>query len=108
MLPIVKKGANEKLLKQMRLLPLTAPDELIQAVQKHLHHQQSSAKWLSCLAHLAASSKQWSMAEKAFHSLVQLEGEQFDQVDLKTFSKVLQQQNDLPKAIEVLNKITEV
>jgi len=108
LLPIVKKGANEKLLKQMRLLPLTAPDELIQAVQKHLHHQQSSAKWLSCLAHLAASSKQWSMAEKAFHSLVQLEGEQFDQVDLKTFSKVLQQQNDLPKAIEVLNKITEV
>lgn len=105
LLPVIKKGANEKLLKQMRILPLSAADELIQAVQKHLHHDQQNAKWLSCLAHLAASSKQWPMAEKAFNSLVQLSGEQYDRVDLITFAKVLEEQNELPKAIEVLNKL---
>jgi HemY protein len=105
LLPVIKKGANEKLLKQMRSLPLTSTDELIQAVQKHLHHDQHNAKWLSCLAHLATSSQQWPMAEKAFNSLVQLEGEQYDKVDLIAFAKVLENQNELPKAIEVLNKI---
>ena len=105
LLPVIKKGANEKLLKQMRSLPLTSTDELIQAVQKHLHHDQHNAKWLSCLAHLAASSQQWSMAEKAFNSLVQLEGEQYDKVDLIAFAKVLEKQNELLKAIEVLNKL---
>ncbi|MCO4799136.1 MAG: heme biosynthesis protein HemY [Colwelliaceae bacterium] len=107
LLPVVKKGANEKLLKQIRKLPLTHTDELIQAVQKHLHHDQHSAKWLSCLAHLAACTEQWPMAEKAFNSLVQLEGKQYDKTDLQTFSKVLEKQDELPKAIEVLNKIVE-
>lgn len=105
LLPVVKKGVNEELLKQMRSLPLTSNDELIQAVQKHLHHDQNSAKWLSCLAHLAASAQQWPMAEKAFNSLVQLEGEQYDRADLITFAKVLENQNELPKAIEVLHKL---
>ncbi len=105
-LPIVKKGADENLLKQLRSLPLTQPEELIQLVQKHLHHDQQSAKWLSCLAHLASNAQQWPMAEKAFNSLVQLEGQQYDKVDLQTFAKVLQQQNELTKAIDVLNKIT--
>ena len=108
LLPVIKKGANEKLLKQMRSLPLTSTDELIQAVQKHLHHDQHNAKWLSCLAHLAKSSQQWPMAEKAFNSLVQLEGEQYDKVDLIAFAKVLEKQNQLPKAIEVLNKLVSV
>ncbi|MEW6989684.1 heme biosynthesis HemY N-terminal domain-containing protein [Colwelliaceae bacterium 6441] len=105
LLPVVKKGANEKLLKQMRTLPLSSTDELIQAVQKHLHHDQHNSKWLSCLAHLAACSQQWSMAEKAFNSLVQLEGEQYDKVDLITFARVLEKQNELPKAIEVLHRV---
>jgi len=106
LLPVVKKGADESLLKQLRSLPLTQSEELIQAVQKHLHHDQQSAKWLSCLAHLASNAQQWPMAEKAFNSLVQLEGQQYDKVDLQTFAKVLQQQNELTKAIDVLNKIT--
>ncbi|MDT0605343.1 heme biosynthesis HemY N-terminal domain-containing protein [Thalassotalea castellviae] len=105
LLPVIKKGANEKLLKQMRRLPLTSSDELIQAVQKHLHHDKHNAQWLSCLAHLAANSQQWSMAEKAFNSLVHLAGEQYDRVDLITFAHVLEKQNELTKAIEVLNKL---
>ncbi len=107
LLPVVKKGTNDVLLKQMRALPLTATDELIQAVQKHLHSDPHSAKWLSCLAHLAANAKQWSMAEKAFHSLVQLAGKQYDKTDLLAFAKVLEQQGQLNKAIEVLHKVTE-
>ncbi len=104
LLPVIKKGANESLLKQIRSLPLSSCDDLIQATQKHLHHDQHSAKWLSCLAHLAAASKQWSMAEKAFNSLVHLEGTQYDKTDLLTFAKVLQQQGELAKANEVLTK----
>ena len=108
LLPVIKKGANDALLKAMRRLPLTSANELIQVVQKHLHGDKTSAKWLSCLAHLAASSQQWSMAEKAFNSLVQLENKQYDKIDLLTFAKVLEQQNQLSKAIEVLYKITEM
>lgn len=107
LLPVVKKGANDKILKQIRTLPLTSVDELIQLVQKHLHHDQNNPKWLSCLAHLAISSEQWSMAEKAFNSLVHLEGEQYDKVDLIAFSEVLKQQGELSKAIEVLHKVID-
>ena len=91
--------------KNIRLLPISAADELIAAVQKHLHHDQHSGKWLSCLAHLAAKSKQLPMAEKAFNSLVNLEGKQYDTTDLLTFSQVLEQQGEYQKANQVLNKI---
>jgi len=107
LLPVVKKGANEALLKDMRTLTLSSPDDLISAVQKHLHHDQLSAKWLSCLAHLAIAGEQWSMAEKAFNSLVNLEGEQYDKVDLLAFAKVLKQQEQLDKAIQVMERVVE-
>jgi len=105
LLPAVKKGADVKFLQNIRLLPLIAADDLISAVQKHLHHDQHSAKWLSCLAHLAAKSQQLPMAEKAFNSLVNLEGKQYDSTDLLTFSQVLEQQGEYQKANQVLNKI---
>ena len=108
LLPIIKKGANEHLLKQIRLLPLTATNELTQAVQKHLHHDQTSAKWLSCLAHLAVADKEWDRAEKAFNSLVNLSGDQYDRIDLKTFATVLEKQGQLEKSIQVLNKLIDL
>lgn len=105
LLPVVKKGADVKFLQNMRLLPISAADELISAVQKHLHHDQHSGKWLSCLANLAAKSQQLPMAEKAFNSLVNLDGQQYDTTDLLTFSQVLEQQGDFEKANQVLNKV---
>lgn len=105
LLPAVKKGADVKFLQSIRQLPLIAADELISAVQKQLHHDQHSAKWLSCLANLAAKSQQLPMAEKAFNSLVNLEGKQYDTTDLLTFSKVLEEQGEFQKANQVLNKI---
>ncbi|GLX78430.1 hypothetical protein tinsulaeT_17700 [Thalassotalea insulae] len=104
LLPVIKKESNDVLLKQMRTLPLTACDELIQAVQKHLHNDQQNAQWLSTLAHLCAKAKQWPTAEKAFNTLVHLDGEQYDKTDLLTFAEVLQQQGELAKANEVLRK----
>jgi HemY protein len=105
LLPVVKKGADVKFLQNIRLLPISAADELISTVQKHLHHDQHSGKWLSCLANLAAKSQQLPMAEKAFNSLVNLDGHQYDTTDLLTFSQVLEQQGDFEKANQVLNKI---
>lgn len=107
LLPVIKKGANDHLLKQIRVLPLLATNELMQAVQKHLHHDPSSAKWLSCLAHLAIADKEWERAEKAFNSLVNLEGNQYDAIDLQSFALVLEQNGQLEKAIQVLNKIVK-
>ncbi|GHE88539.1 heme biosynthesis HemY N-terminal domain-containing protein [Thalassotalea profundi] len=107
LLPVIKKGANHYLLKQIRLLPLSATNELMQAVQKHLHHEPSNAKWLSCLAHLAIADQDWDRAEKAFNSLVNLEGNQYDNVDLQSFAKVLEQKGQLEKAIQVLNKLVK-
>ena len=105
LLPVVKKGADVKFLQNMRLLPISTADELISAVQKHLHHDQHSGKWLSCLANLAAKSQQLPMAEKAFNSLVNLEGQQYDTFDLLNFSQVLEQLGDFQKANKILNKV---
>ena len=105
LLPVVKKGADVKFLQNIRQLPISGADELISAVQKHLHHDQHSGKWLSCLANLAAKSQQLPMAEKAFNSLVNLDGQQYDTIDLLAFSQVLEQQGDFQKANQVLNKI---
>ena len=92
-------------LKNIRQLPISSADELISAVQKHLHHDQHSGKWLSCLANLAAQAQQYSMAEKAFNSLVNLDGMQYDITDLKSFAHVLEQQGEYQKANQVLNKM---
>ncbi|TWX58441.1 heme biosynthesis HemY N-terminal domain-containing protein [Colwellia hornerae] len=104
LLPVIKKGADDKFLQKIRQLPIFAADELISAVQKQLHNDPHSAKWLSCLANLAAKSQQLPMAEKAFNSLVNLAGRQYDVIDLLTFSQVLEQQGDYKKANQVLNK----
>ncbi|WP_077339777.1 heme biosynthesis HemY N-terminal domain-containing protein [Pseudocolwellia agarivorans] len=105
LLPVVKKGTDKAFLQQMRNLPLRSADELIAVVQKHLHKDPQNGTWLSCLAHLAVSSKQWDMAEKAFNSLVNLGEIQYDNVDLIAFAKVLQQREQFEKATQVYAKL---
>jgi HemY protein len=108
LLPIIKKGSKEKLIKALCRLPLNTPDELILATQKQLHKQPNSAKWLSCLAHLALAGKQFSMAEKAFKSLLNLEEKQYSKTDLLAFANVQQQQGHYLHAIELLKSLDSV
>ncbi len=105
LLPILKKGADTRLLASVRTLPITQADSLMTAAQKHLHSEPHNALWLSLVAHFATASQQWSLAEKAFNSLVNLEGKPYDKVDLLAFSQVLEQQGQLDKANQVLRKI---
>ena len=105
LLPIIKKGAAIDVLKAFRTLPITQADELMAAAQKHLHSAPQNPLWLSLVAHFATASQQWSLAEKAFNSLVDLEEKQYDKVDLLTFSHVLEHQGQLEKANQVLRKI---
>lgn len=105
LLPVVKKGTDKTFLQQMRSLPLRSADELIAVVQKHLHKDPQNGTWLSCLAHLAVSSKQWDMAEKAFNGLVNLGEIQYDNVDLIAFAKVLQQREQFEKATKVYARL---
>ncbi len=106
LVPAIKKGQDVDFIKSVRTLPLSSADTLISIVQKHLHHDQHSALWLSYLAHLARASKQWPMAEKAFNSLVHIDGQQYDDIDLNAFADTLEQQGEFQKANEVLKKIT--
>ncbi|MFT5757724.1 MAG: HemY protein [Alteromonadaceae bacterium] len=106
LVPAVKKGLDVDFIKSIRTLPLSSGDPLITIVQKHLHHYQQNALWLSYLAHLARASKQWSMAEKAFNSLVRLDGQQYDDIDLSAFADTLEQQGEYQKANQALRKIT--
>jgi len=101
----LKKDASSSFLHQLRTLPLKQTDELIIIVQKHLHNDQQNPKWLSCLAHLALKGGQWQMAEKAFHSLLNLEGERYDQLDLTAFAKTLEQQGEYQNANQLLHRI---
>tara|TARA_R110000737_G_scaffold136339_2_gene167228 strand:+ start:117 stop:1304 length:1188 start_codon:yes stop_codon:yes gene_type:complete len=105
LLPIIKKGHDISLLKAIRTLPISQADSLMAAAQKHLHSEPNNALWLSLVAHFAAVSQQYPLAEKAFNSLVNLEGEQYDKIDLLAFSQVLEQQGHLEKANQVLRKI---
>ena len=105
LLPILKKGTDTRLLAAVRTLPITQTDSLMAAAQKHLHSEPHNALWLSLVAHFATASQQWSLAEKAFNSLVNLEGKPYDKVDLLAFSQVLEQQGQLDKANQVLRKI---
>lgn len=105
LLPIIKKGHDISLLKAIRTLPISQADSLMAAAQKHLHSEPNNALWLSLVAHFAAVSQQYPLAEKAFNSLVNLEGEQYDKIDLLAFSLILEQQGHLEKANQVLRKI---
>jgi HemY protein len=105
LLPVIKKGADSQLLKAIRNLPITQANELVAAAQKHLQVDPQSALWLSLVAHFAVFSQQWPLAEKAFNSLVNLEGSPYDKIDLLAFALVLEQQNEYEKANQVLRRI---
>ena len=103
--PMLKKQPNERFLKLLRSLPIKESEPLIAVVQKHLHSNIHSPKWLSCLGHLALMSEQWSMAEKAFNTLVKLEGRQYDKQDLQAFAKALTEEGHHQAANEVWVKV---
>jgi len=107
--PILKKQPNSNFLKRLRSLPIKQSEPLIAIVQKHLHSDNKNAQWLSCLGHLAVMSEQWSMAEKAFRTLVNLEtnqGEkQYDKEDLQALAKALTEEGQHQAANEVWVKI---
>ncbi len=112
LLPILKKSPSSEFLKQLRKLPIKQADDLIMQVQKHLHKDIHSGKWLSCLGHLALASNQYSMAEKSFASLVKLEQEnfgiQYDLQDLQAFAKAHSAQGQHQSANDVWLKASEM
>ncbi|NQY86797.1 MAG: heme biosynthesis protein HemY [Colwellia sp.] len=103
--PILKKQPNDRFLKQLRALPIKQSEPLIAIVQKHLHSNSQSSQWLSCLGHLAIMNKKWSMAEKAFGSLMKLEGQQYDKEDLQALAKALTEEGQHQAANEVWVKV---
>ena len=109
LLPTLKKEASDNFIKQLTELPLakaTNQTEIfIAAVQKHLHVNQHSIKWLTCLGHLALAAGQWQMSEKAFHSLFTVEGYLTNNDDLKACALALSKQSKYHQANELLQQI---
>jgi HemY protein len=107
--PMLKKKPNVEFLKRLRTLPIKQNEPLIAIVQKHLHNDKHNPQWLSCLGHLAFMSEQWSMAEKAFRSLVNLEAnqqiKQYDKEDLQAFAQALTAEGQHQAANEVWVKV---
>jgi len=103
--PILKKHPDVRFLKHLRKLPIKQSEPLIALAQKHLHDNSQSPQWLSCLGHLAIMNEQWSMAEKAFGSLIKLNGQQYDKQDLQAFAKALTEEGQHQAANEVWVKI---
>ena len=97
LVPLLKKSPNIKTLKLIRHFPIKQADELIAVIQKQLHKNIHSGKWLSCLGHLAFHSGQFALSEKSFNSLLKLEDEtygvQYDQEDLAVLAQALTAQN---------------
>jgi len=107
--PMLKKQPNTRFIQRLRTLPIKQSEPLIALVQKHLHSDNQNAQWLSCLGHLAVMSEQWSMAEKAFGSLVKLEAnqqeKQYDKEDLQALAKALTEEGQHQAANEVWVKL---
>lgn len=110
--PMLKKQPNARFLQRLRTLPIKQSEPLIAVVQKHLHSDSQNAQWLSCLGHLAVMSEQWSMAERAFGSLVKLEAnqqeKQYDKKDLQALAKALTEEGQHQAANEVWVKVNEL
>jgi len=107
--PLLKKQPNANFFKQLRTLPIKQSEPLIALVQKHLHNnnsQSQNAQWFSCLGHLAVMSEQWTMAEKAFRSLINLEGKQYDKQDLCALATALTKDGQHKEANEVWLKLS--
>lgn len=104
LLPALKKDPSEAFLRRLQGLQIKHADELIMQVQKQLHNNHQSAKWLSCLGHLGLSSGQWQMAEKAFNSLIKLEPVQYRQADLHAFAQALTEQGKHQEANQVWHR----
>jgi HemY protein len=104
LIPVIKKGVNQNLINQIKLLPLHKPTALLSAVQKHLQSSPQNSLWLSCLGHLAASNQDWPLAERAFNSLLNSgdDTSQNDDVDIATFGHVLTAQGKFEQATKVL------
>lgn len=101
LLPIMKKGANLALIEQVKTLPINKPESLIAAVQKHLHQDQHSTFWLSCLGHLAVAAKDWPLAERAFVS-ISANVDIMTPSDKASYAKALLAQEKFQQAAEVL------
>lgn len=106
--PALSKDLSLGFLKRLRALPISKPEPLLQTVQKQLHKDDHNGKWLSALAHLAVAGKEWSMAEKAFTTLVNLQPTAYDQEDLLAFAKVLSHKGSHQAANEVLLKLVKM
>lgn len=107
LIPLLKKSPSTEFLQSIRSLPIKQADELIALVQKQLHNNMHSAKWLSCLGHLAVNSGQWSMAEKAFGSLLKLDGKQYDKIDLQALAIALANDGMHKEANDIWQRISK-
>jgi HemY protein len=81
--------ADEQFLKNVRTLPLNRPQALIDQVQKLLHKDPQSIKWLSCLGFLAFAGRQYDMSAKAYGSAYVQSPESLDKADLTFYAKAL-------------------
>jgi HemY protein len=112
LVPLLKKSPDEALLKRLRDFPIKQADALISIVQKQLHKDIHSAKWLSYLGHLALHSGQYTMAEKAFRSLLNLENEtygvKYDKQDLAALAQALSAQGQHQASNDVWLKASKL
>lgn len=101
LLPALKFDASMEFVKQLRFLPIGQCQGLINLVQKHLHKDNHSTQWLSCLGFLAFADKQFDMAAKAYASLFHQESG-YDQQDALLYAQVLMAKNEHQQANQLL------
>ena len=100
--PVIKKDVEKTLLDAIKVLPFSNVQPLIAIIQKHVQKQPESTKWLSALGHIAASSKDWHIAEGAFKKLFELEE---SKSDLARYADVLHHMGHHKDANSVYQKV---
>ena len=112
LLPLLSKSPSSEVLKDLRHLPIGQADELIAAVQKQLHKNNQNTLWLSLLGHLALNSGQYSLAEKAFGSLIKSTDDEtqkhYDKHDLTAMATTYSLQGHYQLADATWRKVTQL
>ncbi|TRX55176.1 heme biosynthesis HemY N-terminal domain-containing protein [Thalassomonas sp. M1454] len=101
-LPLIKKGASPTFIKALSKLNIEQPGHLVANIQKILLKQPDNTLWLSALANLSVSAKDYDKAQKAFITLLKIEQHPDD---MQSYAQLLELKGEHQQANRVYQEI---
>lgn len=101
-LPLIKKDASPTFIRALSKLNIAQPSHMVAKIQKILLKQPDNTLWLSALANLSVSAKDFDKAQKAFISLLKI---QQNADDMQSYAQLLELRGEHQQANRVYQEI---